>query len=74
VALQETCIEGSEALLENLMAPLAEPEEESFSAAVRFTVFPAAMVSGVLTPETVSPEPETLMPETVIDALPEFAS
>ena len=56
------------------MAPLAEPEEESFSAAVRFTVFPAAMVSGVLTPETVSPEPETLMPETVIDALPEFAS
>ncbi len=74
VALQETERVGSVALLVNLMAPLAEPEDPSLRDAVRLVVLPAAMVNGALAPETVRPEPETLMPETVIEAPPEFAS
>jgi hypothetical protein len=74
VALQETCSVGLLALLANLIAPLAEPALGNFSDAVRLVVFPAEMVKGVLAPETVRPEPETLMPVTVIEAPPEFAS
>ena len=55
------------------MAPLAAPDDASFSEAVKFALCPAAIFRGVVMPETVSPEPVSLTLEIVSGESPELA-
>jgi hypothetical protein len=72
VALQEICAGEPVALLAILIAPLAPPVDVSLSDAVIFRLCPGAIFKGVVRPETLIPEPETLTLEIVNGESPEL--
>lgn len=74
VAFHAICVGEPGALLVILISPLAAPADESFTAAVRLALCPAAIFKGVVIPETLMPEPVTLRLEIVNGESPELES
>ncbi len=71
---QPTASEATEALLLMVSTPEAFPAEAGLKTALTLAEAPAARVAGVLRPETVMPEPETVTDEMLIEVEPVFFS
>lgn len=74
VPLKSRTTEASDALLANETLPASVPAAVGLYVIVRLTSFPPARLAGTAKPLTLTPEPETTIPEIVTLPVPAFAN